>query len=212
MSPELSRKILIEGASLGLGSAFFCLGACLPTLLPYFVAEARAALRDNLRLLGQFIGGRLIGYLIFGAVLGMVGGATRNILSSNVLGVTFLVASLLLIAYGLKATLPWPHFCQRLQKLAGGPQVPFLLGLVTGTNVCPPFLAGAARVLERGSAAFGILYFLSFFLATLVYLVPLVLTGKLGKFQKLREVARLVLILTGIWFFWQAIIHFLSAA
>ena len=69
-----------------------------------------------------------------------------------------------------------------------------------GLNVCPPFLMSAAYVLTLHSLLKGLVYFLLFFCATTVYMVPLLFAGLLGRMAEFRWAARIAALAVGVLF------------
>ncbi len=56
--------MVVQGFFLGLASGTACLANCAPVFLPYLLGEGEK-IPKNYILLGQFLGGRLAGYLLF---------------------------------------------------------------------------------------------------------------------------------------------------
>src|SRR3990167_8985204 len=92
---------------------------------------------------------------------GWIGGEIRPHLSANLRSVTLIATSAFMIFFALTQKFP-KRFC--LFSGGGKPlniHSPFLLGLLLGLNICPPFLVGMARLLEIGNLW---LFFFFFFL------------------------------------------------
>jgi len=75
-----------------------------------------------------------------------------------------------------------------------------LLGFLTGTSICPPFLASLTYVFNLQGALLATLYFLMSFLGTSVYIVPAALLGVFTKFDWLQKLARIAGAIVGPYF------------
>lgn len=76
----------------------------------------------------------------------------------------------------------------------------FLLGLLTGVNICPPFLASLTYVFTLRDAIAALLYFLMFFVGTSAYIIPSAILGIFTKFGWLQKLARVSGVLVGLYF------------
>lgn len=188
------RALLIEAGLAGLSTGMFCCLTCYPFLAPVFAAEARSA-RRNLDVWLQFLLGRLAGYVLFGAAIGWLGERFASAWLDRVSILGLLLMALVLVFYAIGFRRPRWSFC------AAGTQramtTPLLLGFLLGLHACPPFLMSAAYVFTLHSMLKGILYFLAFFCATSVYLVPLLAVGWLGRMPEFRLAARLSALAVG---------------
>jgi sulfite exporter TauE/SafE len=206
----------MTGFLLGLANGTSCLAFCAPVLAPYLVAEGRGTISSAL-LLGRFMLGRLLGYLLFGLAAGLLGAAVAaGPRREAVFGLAYLGLAGVLLFYGLtRATQP-SALCPasgrvgRLGRLATRwPQVlPVLLGLLTGLNLCPPFALALAGAAESGSVAGSVLFFATFFLGTSVFFLPLPGLGALRRFETLRTVARLATAVVGAYYLYRGLILF----
>ena len=191
------RALLIEAGLAGLSTGMFCCLTCYPFLAPVFAAEARSA-RQNLDVWLQFLLGRLAGYVLFGAAIGWLGERFASAWLDRVSILGLLLMALVLVFYAIGFRRPRWSFCA-----AGTPRAataPLLLGFLLGLHICPPFLMSVAYVFTLHSTVKGILYFLVFFCATSVYLVPLLAVGWLGRMPEFRLAARLSALAVGILF------------
>ena len=147
--------------------------------------------------LGQFLIGRLGGYLVFAVlarwfhelVLQRVGAG------KVAAGVVFLGLAGLLAWYAIR---PQPPVCAgplpgaRSLKARCIPMLlPVSMGFLTGVNLCPPFLALLPR--RHGWKAWpeSVRFFLAFFLGTTVYFLPAPLLRAAGRAPALKTVGRL---------------------
>ena len=131
--------------------------------------------------------------------------------SGLVFGSVYAVLACALIFYGFS---PSPNVCAA--SSIGGrftsfsprwPQaVPALLGLVTGLSLCPPFIAALAGATAQRTLLSSLLFFLSFFVATSLYVVPFPFTGLLGRSQAVRITARLAAGVVGCYYLYRGLI------
>jgi sulfite exporter TauE/SafE len=90
--------------------------------------------------------------------------------------------------------------CEGLVKNFSTARTPFFLGLFTGLNPCPPFLVGAARLWTLHSVAKGVALFAAFFVGASFYMAPLIFVSYINKSERVRQVAAMVALLSGVWF------------
>ncbi len=217
---------MAAGFLLGLASGPSCLAFCAPALMPYLLAEGRGV-RGSVPLLGRFLLGRLAGYLIFGAAAGAAGSVlARPAVHGVLFGTAYLALACLLLCYGLAPA------AQRSPLRMAGPtsggkplcglrrpaglarrlaarwpsQVPLLLGLFTGLSFCPPFVLALSAAAEAGSPARATSFFLTFFLGTAFFFLPLPALGGLPRLAALRTVARLAAAIAGALFLYRGVV------
>ena len=190
---------LAEPALLGFSSGLMCLTACGPVLLPWLAAED-AGLRGTGALLGQFLAGRLAGYLVFATLVWALGLALPLPASANaaIFGAVHLALAAALASYALSTLRSRPVACAgglstaRSRALAGRFRAlgPAALGFLTGLNLCPPFLVAGVRAAQRHSLPGALEFFLLFFAGTLVWFLPFLGVSAVRRFTGLRPVAR----------------------
>lgn len=203
----ITSQIIAEGFILGLSTGIYCLGACGPFFVPYLLAEGKGKIKTNLGYILEFMLGRLIAYLLFALVVSFAGTHYRMAVPPKLLSLALIFSSLLLIAYALTKNLPQWRLCNWLTSHFPVSRTPFFLGFLIGFNICPPFIVGLMRLLELSNIMHGVLFFLSFFLGTSVYMLPLILLGPLAAWiERLRFIAGLAAMLSGIWFLINGII------
>jgi len=79
-------------------------------------------------------------------------------------------------------------------------------GVVTGINPCAPVLLAFAAAAQSRALLEAITFFLWFFLGTAVYLLPLPLLGFLGRWDRLRLVARFAVGLMGAYYLYAGLL------
>ncbi|MCX6796633.1 MAG: sulfite exporter TauE/SafE family protein [Candidatus Falkowbacteria bacterium] len=197
-------EIIINALLLGFSTGLSCLTFCTPFFLPYILSEERK-IKANFWELIKFFGGRLTGYLAFGLILGYLG-QQLNVGWVNVFStVSLAILSLLIILYGFNFFKI--NFCGlKLTKV----RLPFWIGLLTGVNICPPFLLALNYIFILGNITQGIIYFFFFFLATNVYFIPLIFLGRLSYLEEFKKIARYTLIIIGGIYFTYALYSLLT--
>lgn len=197
---------ITSGFLLGLSTGPICMATCLPIVLPFAVSQdCGTSAAKRWLFLGKFLAGRLAAYAATGVITGLI--ASRLGFAGTKIGIyAWLVLSLLLIAYGLGAGVKHVGFCGLVSRSVAARSFPYLLGFLTGLSVCPPFLLALSYVLERSvNVMFAVVFFLSFFCATTLYVLPIGLLGHLPRHDLLRLVGRFSAVAAGVFFLWQAI-------
>ena len=192
---------MIQGFFLGLASGTVCLANCAPVLLPYLLGEGEK-IPKNYVLLGQFMGGRLAGYLLF-ALLAWAAGLYFSIMQhrSLIFGAVYIILAVLMIYTSLRKT---ENKC--LGNCLGKPLIPLALGFFTGINFCPPFLMAfteASSIVNLGQC---MLFFFMFFLGTAVFFLPLPLVGGLERFLLLKNVGKMAALLIAVYYLYTGMV------
>ncbi|MFA5383488.1 MAG: sulfite exporter TauE/SafE family protein [Eubacteriales bacterium] len=192
---------MIQGFFLGLASGTVCLANCAPVLLPYLLGEGGKIPR-NYALLGQFMGGRLAGYLLF-ALLAWAAGLYFSIMRHRglIFGAVYIILAVLMIYTSLRKT---ENKC--LGNCLGKPLIPLTLGFFTGINFCPPFLMAfteASSIVNLGQC---MLFFFMFFLGTAVFFLPLPLVGGLERFLLLKNIGKLAALLIAVYYLYTGLV------
>lgn len=189
--------VLVQPFLAGLSTGLFCCAFCFPFVAPILVAEERS-LSESWRVLGAIIGGRLVGYAIFGMAIGFLGERFENVVIERTLLCALIALSALLMLYGVGWLRPTASWCGAL--IRSPVRVPFVMGLLMGINLCPPFLMSAIYVFTLHNMLKGIAYFLVFFLGTSLYFLPLGFLATLSRWEYLRKAARISAVLVGLIF------------
>lgn len=197
------QDVIIQPFLLGLSVGIFCFTYCVPFIAPYLVAEERK-FKKNLSVILKYIGGRFIGYVLFGAIFGYLGERINNSTVNLILIISLAVLSLFLIFYSLGFLKPNWSLCSA--KLFRN-KSPYVMGFLMGVNICPPFLMSLAYIFTLHSSMKGIIYFCFFFLGTTLYFLPLIFLGFLGKMKEFRLIGRISGLIVGVVFFIYAIYY-----
>jgi len=192
-----------SGFLAGLSVGVYCLGLCLPVFLPILMSKKRTA-KTSLGVLLEFSLGRLLGYLVFGLIIGGLGQLVKDQLIHSVVALGNIWTGILMIVWSLgsidKKMCPVAWF----KKI----KWPALLGFLTGVNVCPPFLASLTHVFNLEDVLAAVIYFLMFFLGTTIYIVPAALFGVFTRANWVQKLARFSGVLVGIYFVIRSLIVF----
>ena len=147
----------LEGFMLGLSSGAACMAVCAPVLVPYLLGEGKGVIR-NAFLTGQFLLGRLLGYLLFSVLAWIVGrailqGGSRHDL---IIGTAYLLFSLLLIFYGFFRTeASCETACTNGRRLTGSAtRKPRLVGEDKGRNNMQNISLPGSPACGRGNFTF----------------------------------------------------------
>jgi sulfite exporter TauE/SafE len=194
--------VILRGFALGLSTGIFCLGYCYPALAPVLLSRREAGWWRTASSLALFLAGRLAAYLLFGVLAGLAGPRLLNspAFQAWVLPILFLAIGALLVLYGAVTGLPRLRICALGSPFFSDRRFLLLLGFLAGVNLCPPFLLAIGYALELGGIAESVLFFLFFFMATSLFLLPFLLSWLLARFQSVRAAARIAAIIAGLWF------------
>jgi hypothetical protein len=205
----MAATVLVgEALALGLASGPACVASCGPVLVPALLA-GDGGMRPNARLLGTFLGARLLGYLVFAVAAWEVGALAplapgpRMVLTGAVN--VALAGVLLWHAYAAK------HLCggncskeEKLVQISTGKDHRLsgaaVMGLLTGLSLCPPFVAAGFRAAQLGSVLLALLFFLCFFVGTTVWFAPFAGLGCVVRNQAVVTVARMTMVLIALYY------------
>lgn len=199
-------RVIIEGWLLGLSTGPYCLGACMPFMIPYLFAEGRPTWSANARIVGEFLLGRFLAYLLFGAAVGWIGGWLAPHLTQRVASLALGATAALMLLYALVNSLPHWTLCAWTLRRLPMVRMPVLLGFLIGINVCPPFLVAVARLLQVGGVTSGMVFFLGFFAGTSLYALPLLGVSPLTRVPRFQRIGTLSALLVGSWFLLSALL------
>ncbi len=208
--------VLTEGFLLGLANGSVCLAYCAPLLVPYLLGEGDTV-RGSAVSVGGFLGGRLVGYLTFAVLAWLTHFAILDHLPCQelLIGVAMTGLALLLIVYGFAGG---PHRCGataaqeaiRRSRFRGFLPLPVVLGLVTGMNVCPPFLLAFGSAAQLPGLGQSLLFFTAFFAGTSIYLAPLPLVGVAGHREIIRTIGRLAAGVVGLFYLYCGVVNMIG--
>src|SRR6056297_380746 len=178
----------------GLSAGLYCATTCIPFIAPIMVDKKRKR-KENIGVFVQFISGRFLGYVLFGAVFGFLGSEINQGSIDLLVNIAMIFLALLLLMQVLGVTKS-KKICKKFKNI----NIPILMGFLMGINICPPFLMSLTYVFTLGNVLKGILYFVLFFISTSVYFLPIIFLGWLGKFKEFRLVGKIAGFMAGIGF------------
>jgi len=203
----------MEGFLLGLSTGVYCFASCGPLLAPWLLAEGLGPGRNVLYVL-LFLGGRLLGYLAYGILAWLAGRMFQAVMPTwrlYVFGGAYIVLSVMLVVYAGRAgwaacgagatSSPWRERLRNRGRLL----IPFIGGLVTGLNICYPFMLAFVAAAARPTWFASVGFFLMFYLGTSVFILPLPLLGLLRRHQALRTIGRLSVWLVGCYYLYSGL-------
>lgn len=186
------QEVLVQGFMLGLISGPLCAGTCAPVFLSFALAREESGLARQGRALGEFLGGRLVGYVAVGLVCGWAGAhlAEGMGMPRVLVMVTQGALGLALLLYAGSKGRQSSWFCKLVRKQGVEGRYPLVLGLLSGLAICPPFVLAVERVVEVGGAVAGAVFFMAFFVATSLALLPLLFVSLANLLTPVRSLAR----------------------
>lgn len=203
---------MVEALILGLTTGVSCLGHCLPSVTPMLLS-GKMEVKQNSLSVSLFLAGRLLGYILFGSIVGIISQGIaaniRNPFPENFPIFLNILMGLFLLVYAVVYNFPKLSFCKVMHNLKGDRIGFFLIGLVSGIGFCPPFLVATANALALGSVIPSVIYFLSFFMGTTLYLLPLFFIPVLRTKQKIiSDISRIMLfIIAGYFIIFKGVLY-----
>jgi sulfite exporter TauE/SafE len=195
---------------LGLSMGPACLGFCSPVCAPYIASENRGNWGGSARVLALFLIGRLFGYSLVGAAIGLAGAAILHSTSPHLWSGVRLTTGLMMILFGIMTRAPVFRWCARTPASHRSGAFAVVLGFLSGVNLCPPFAAAIAGAVSAASAFRSIFYFWSFFAGTSICFIPLIFLGRFSRLEEFRLVARICLFLVGFWLTFEGGFHLMA--
>lgn len=203
----------MQGFFLGLANGTSCLALCAPVLIPFLLSSGDDV-RHNLATVAKFLGGRLLGYLLFGLLAWALGGLLLEAGGSQALlvGGTYIGLSILLLVAVLRKKRATVGACALSQAQARFRRWPALIptgiGLLAGLKVCPPLLLAFTSAASSGTLGGSLLLFATFFLGTSLYFLPLPLLGAFSRLPDLRTVGRFAAVIVALYYLFSGILLF----
>jgi len=206
----------MEAFLLGLSNGGVCLAYCAPVLVPCLLAGSGGGIPKAVGITAGFLGGRLLGYLVFAVAAWIIGRALLGSAGAreSIIGLAYMMLSVMLVVYAFTAGRS--HSCAatgmgalmlKLSEHQGlSPLLPVAAGVATGLNFCPPFLLALPASAEKGSLSYSIFFFFMFFLGTSLFFVPAPFFGLLRSHAAVRTVGRLCGGLVGAYYFFSGLI------
>jgi len=188
---------LIEGFLLGIAMGTTCIASCGPIYAPYLMQYGRSLQGSFIAVL-ELSAGRFISYAVVGAVAGLLGSQAEFLGKGLLTATAYGLFSVFLLITAFR-THRSDHLC-RTGRWAAVIDRPLILGILTGINICPPFLLALTKAVSGSGPIAGIVLFGAFFVGTSIFLIPLSVFGVLGDQRLFRSVARCGAIVVSLWF------------
>ena len=203
----------LDGFILGLSNGVACMATCAPVLIPYLLGEGKGIVR-NYWLTGQFLFGRLIGYLLFAVLAWTINSAILQDASQRnlIIGIAYTLFSGLLIFYGFfkKTGTSCKTDCAKNKYprlMAFWPTLmPAAAGFATGLSFCPPFLLAFTGAAEQSGLMMSLLFFFSFFLGTSLLFVLAPFVGTFSRFSVLQIIGKMAAGIMGLYYLYSGIL------
>ncbi len=202
----------MSGFLLGMANGTSCLALCAPILIPLLLSKGESVPKNLVTLL-QFLGGRLGGYLIFGLLAWVAGGLLLTPgYQALLIGGAYVGFSALLLVAVFRKQNPASETCNLAQVRKQFRRWPVLLpvgmGLLAGLKICPPLLLAFTDAANSGSLGGSLLLFVTFFLGTSVYFLPLPMLGAFSHLPDLRLVGKFATVIIALYYFFSGILLF----
>lgn len=185
--------LIINALLLGLSTGIFCLTYCLPVIVPLVLSKEQKT-RESFWLVAKFAAGRLLGYLLFGALVGYLGLKVQSKLVHNLTWLALIILAILLIFYALGFLKQRWSLCHYFKKI----NQPWLFGFLVGLNICPPFLLALTYSFNLANIWQGMIFFLSFFVGTTLFILPAGFLGTLTHKSFFRQIGQVAALLSGV--------------
>ena len=200
----------MQGFLLGLANGTTCLAFCAPILVPFLLKEGKDV-RQNLVTLFKFLGGRLGGYMLFGLLAWATGSLLLRATAYQglVIGTAYVGLSALLLVAMLRKKAPAGAcaFEGAQAKLSRWPALlPVGMGFLAGLKVCPPLLLAFTEAASTGTLTGSLVLFLTFFLGTSIYFIPLSFLGAFTRVTALRTVGQFAAVIVALYYSYSGIL------
>lgn len=186
----------VDGILLGLSLGSTCLATCLPVFVPFLLRDKKAV-KNGLLQTAEFLSGRLLGYLLFGALFGIIGGGIPARTRTIFVDAVFVTMGALMIYQGIRKEHKEICAASRLNKFISRP---IIYGFLIGVNLCPAFAIALSGAAQTGGVLGGMVLFAGFFVGTSVWFLPLGLFAGITVYKWVRRIARIIAIIVGAYF------------
>jgi len=203
------HKYIIESLLLGLSVGPICLAYCSPVVVPLMSSSDDSKFSFNSFKLLSFLAGRLLGYFLVGVTVGIVGTNFNMYIGKNIYAIISILTGLTLLYFSIQKNFPELKICRIIKNYGAQSTYTILLGFLTGLNLCPPFLAAIVGAAGTGSILGSIIYFISFFAGTVVFFPVMIFFGLLSRFESVKSIANICMLISGIWFLFKGALAFI---
>ena len=192
---------MTESFILGLSSGSACLVTCGMVMFPYLMAGSAAVKRIAIDL-SLFLFTRLIIYFILATLAWYFGQAifSNPVVRNIVPGILYTIFAIMLVWYSISKNRN-PDCPAKIVKTVNNHKlVPILLGVVNSLGFCPALFIILTKGATQGTLSQSYLAFLTFFIGSSVWFLPLPLAGKIHKREVIKNIGILATGLAGIIF------------
>ena len=193
-----------EGFSLGLALGTTCVVTCFPVYLPVLMQEKHSFIK-GLKTVFILSFGRFLAYGAIGALAGFLGSVVNSFYNAGYLTAISYFAIAIYLFYTAVTTAKVENHVCGLKSWGKYARNPFILGIITGISICPPFVAALTRGFNSGGMLGGFLLFSGFFLGTTLYILPLSFISYFTKQKLFRKIGLFATILMSFWFLFLAV-------
>jgi sulfite exporter TauE/SafE len=204
----------MNGIVLGLTSGTTCLMFCGPVLLPFLIGERKTTLKNYI-FLGEFLLGRLVGYLLFGLFAWFAGRflVDVSIYKELIYGFAIIILSIMLFFYSFiktKRACAGSYFQKFISKfqIKENSYIPLLTGFFTGLNLCPQFLIAFVEASNMAHLFNSIFYFFLFFIGTSVWFIPFPIVGFLKNIKWMKYTGQILALVVAVYYLYLGIDKF----
>jgi hypothetical protein len=186
---------------LGLSSGSACLATCGIVMFPYLMAGSAGVRRITIDL-SLFLITRLAVYLILATLSWYFGQAlfSNPVVRNIVPGILYIVFSVMLVWYSISNNRNRECPAKIVKTINNRRLVPVLLGVVNSVGFCPALLIILTKGATQGTLFQSFAAFITFFIGSSIWFLPLPLAGKIRKKETLRTIGILATGLAGIIF------------
>jgi sulfite exporter TauE/SafE len=188
---------LAEGFLLGLATGTTCLATCGPVYAPYLMQYGRTLPKSLLAIL-ELSAGRFFSYLVVGAAAGLLGRQVHFEGKGLITAAGYCLFSIFLLVTAFRTHRR--DNCCPTGRWTGIIDRPLVLGILSGINICPPFLLALTKAISGSGPAAGMTLFAAFFVGTSIWLLPIAAFGLLGERKLFRSIARWGAVAVSVWF------------
>ena len=110
--------------------------------------------------------------------------------------------------FSVQRNYPELKLCRLIKYSSSRKMFLILLGILTGLNLCPPFLAAIIGATHTGSVAGSIIYLSAFFVGTVVLFPIMIFFGLLSKIDSVKNIALICMMISGVWFVLKGLFYF----
>jgi sulfite exporter TauE/SafE len=200
---------------LGLSSGGICLLYCAPVLFPFLMGEGQKTAK-NFLYLGEFMAGRLAGYILFAVLAWLTGRIilTHAAFRELIFASAYILLSIWMAVYLLSSSHRACSFrffgkiflrIRSSREWAAAP----VAGFLTGLNLCPPFLLAFSDAAFSKSIAGSIAYFIFFFAGTSLWFLPIPVIG-LFRNKNIQTAGRMAALIVAFFYLYTGIIMFIG--